>query len=387
MTLGPGLDSSLKRNLYLLMAGIATVGLQALMLSPMLTDIMAALRVSPAEIGLASGCYGIGVAVSAFLAAPRLDTWPRRQALRASLLVMAAALALCGAAWSWPVLVLGQLAIGAAAGILIPGTYALASELSAESERTQALGRVVLGWSVALCGGVPLSALLTDALGWRMTFFAVAALALVSCLAFALLPEPARSEAPDRVGYREALDAPGALLLLGGTFAFMFGFYATYTFLGDHLRGLHASGAWLGGVVAMTYGLGFGLATMADSWINRFGPAKVVGPALACVGLNYIVLPVVSQAIAAVIVYALLWGVIAHFAMTSLVSALSRSPARVRGALIALFSVTTYVAQAVGGILMGTVYAAYGFAVASWIGAGGAFLMAALVWLDRRNLR
>jgi len=336
---------------------------------------------------VAAGAYGFGVAGTAFLAAPRLDAWPRRLALRLSLLVMALALILCGLAWTWPVLVVGQLAIGAASGILIPGSYALASELSPEEQRTQALGRVVFGWSVALCAGVPLSALLTDAVGWRATFLAVAALSLAVCLAFAWLPDPERAVDHKRVGYREALSSPGVLLLLGATFAFMFAFYATYSFLGDHLRTLHGSGAWLGGVVAMTYGAGFGLATFADPWINRLGPANVVAPALALIGVNYVLLPAVSRSALGIVLYALVWGVLAHFAMTSLVSALSRSPARVRGAVIALFSVTTYLAQGVGGLAMGAVYAAHGLSVPSWIGAGGVFLMATLLRLGRRNLR
>ncbi len=381
------IDSRTTRAIWLLMAGIAVVGLQALMLSPMLTDIMAALAVSPAEIGIASGAYGFGVAGSAFLAAPRLDTWPRRLSLRLSLIVMGLALALCAFAWAWPVLVLGQLAIGAAAGILIPGSYALASELSSEEQRTQALGRVVLGWSVALVLGVPLSALLTDLMGWRATFLIVAALSLAASFAFALLPDPKRTVEAARVGYGEAFSAPGARLLLAGTFAFMFAFYATYSFLGDHLRTLHGSGAWLGGVVAMAYGAGFGLATVADGWINRLGPTHVVAPSLLFVGINYLILPVAAESIPSVIAYALVWGVIAHFAMTSLVASLSRAPARVRGALIALFSVTTYLAQGVGGVVMGAVYAAHGFLASSLIASGGAFLTAALIWLGKRSLR
>ena len=69
-------------SLALLMAGIAAVGLQALMLSPLLTDIAQALNAGPRELGLASGAYGAGVALMAFLAAPRLGHWPKRTAIQ-----------------------------------------------------------------------------------------------------------------------------------------------------------------------------------------------------------------------------------------------------------------------------------------------------------------
>jgi MFS transporter, DHA1 family, inner membrane transport protein len=377
-------DPALRRNLHILMAGIATVGLQALMLSPMLTDIMRALAAGPAEVGVAAGSYGFGVAASAFLAAPKLDTWPKRRSLQLAFLVMSAALALCGLAWSWPVLVVGQFLIGAAGGIVIPGTYALAAELSAESYRTQALGRVVLGWSVALCAGVPLSAFLTDAMGWRTTFLYVAGLALAACLAYRLLPAGRPTGEERRVGYAQAVAAPDALVFLAATFAFMFAFYATYSFLGDHLRTLHAAGAWLGGLVAMSYGAGFGFGTVFDARINRAGPKRMVGPALAAIGFNYLMLPLAAHNLVTAVLYAFAWGAVAHLAMTSLVVSLSLSPPAVRGAVIALFSVITYLAQGVAGFLMGALYAARGFEAVSFTASAGAFVMAAVVLMHRR---
>ena len=54
---------SFQGYLLLLMAGIAAVGVQALMLSPLMPDIARALAAGPAEVGIASGAYGVGVAV------------------------------------------------------------------------------------------------------------------------------------------------------------------------------------------------------------------------------------------------------------------------------------------------------------------------------------
>src|SRR5262245_56040493 len=88
-------------SLALLMAGIAAVGLQALMLSPLLTDIARTLDAGPRELGFASGAYGAGVALMAFLVAPRLGRWPKRTAIQSAFAVMALGLALCAAAWYW----------------------------------------------------------------------------------------------------------------------------------------------------------------------------------------------------------------------------------------------------------------------------------------------
>src|SRR5689334_17529111 len=111
---------SAQNHLLVLMCGIAAVGIQALMLSPLLPDIAAALSAGPAEIGIASGAYGAGVALSAFLAAPRLGQWPKRQAIQIAFAVIAVGLAVCAAAFDWRVLVAGQFITGLAAGVIIP---------------------------------------------------------------------------------------------------------------------------------------------------------------------------------------------------------------------------------------------------------------------------
>src|SRR6185295_1072988 len=85
-------DQSFQGHLLLLMAGIAAVGVQALMLSPLMPDIGQALAAGPAEIGIASGAYGVGVALSALLAAPRLGQWPKRRAIQMAFAAMAAGL-------------------------------------------------------------------------------------------------------------------------------------------------------------------------------------------------------------------------------------------------------------------------------------------------------
>src|SRR3546814_11078097 len=68
----------LSRRLLCLTLAIATVGLQALMVAPRLTGMARDLAVGPAVIGRANGLYGIGVAVAALIAAPRLDIEERR---------------------------------------------------------------------------------------------------------------------------------------------------------------------------------------------------------------------------------------------------------------------------------------------------------------------
>ncbi|CAN5554930.1 MFS transporter [soil metagenome] len=352
-------------GLVILMAGIAAVGIQALMLSPLLPDIAATLAAGPREIGVASGAYGAGVALLALIAAPRLGFWPKARAIQLSFGVMALGLALCAFAWDWRVLVAGQFVAGAASGIIIPGTYALTTEIATPEKRSRAIGKVLFGWSIAMVAGIPVAAFIADFAGWRGSFAVVAIIAAAMIFAIALLmPQPAALETK-LVRYADALRVAGIPLVLVATFAYMIGFYQTYTFVGDYIRHLHQAGAWLGGLLACSYGLGFGAAIALDGWIDRVGARRLMAVALFLVGLNYAVLPFALLNVWTAVAYPLLWGLANHLCMNTLVSFIGQSPPEERATAMGLFSFVTYLAVFVGGAVYGSIYAGQGFMTVS----------------------
>jgi len=369
-------------RLLLLMLGIAAVGAQALMLSPLLTDIAQTLKAGAREVGFASAAYGIGVALSALLAAPRLGGWEKRKALRVAFLVMAAGLGVCAFSWDWRVLVVVQAVTGLAAGVIIPGTYAFTAEISPPEKRSQAIGRVLFGWSVAMVGGVPLAAALSAWVDWRGIFLIVAGLSLFMVLMMGLLPRGAALPSMQTTSYRAAIGVPGALLGLAATFCYMIGFYQTYTFIGDHVRTLHGAGAWLGGLISLSYGIGFGAGVVFDKWIDRMGPGRVMAGALFLVGLNYAVLPLATAHVWTTATYPFFWGLANHLCMTSLVAYLGQAPGEKRATIMGLFSFTTYAAVGMGGAIYGSVYDQFGFTIVSlaatatlWLGATAVLLL------------
>ncbi len=158
----------------------------------------------------------------------------------------------------------------------------------------------------------------------------------------------------------------------------MIAFYQTYTFIGDHVRQLHGVGAWLGGAISLAYGLGFGAGVIFDKWIDAKGPAQVLPLALALVGCNYLALPFAASGVAVIAVYPVVWGLANHFCMTSLVSHMGALSPPHRGAIMGLFSFTTYVALFTAGAVYGPVYDAKGFFAVSFASSATLFLAALL---------
>ncbi|MCB1377776.1 MAG: MFS transporter [Alphaproteobacteria bacterium] len=362
--------------LLLLMFSIAAVGIQALMLSPLLTDIAAGLGTGAKEIGFAAAAYGAGVAVAALLAAPQLGRWPKRTAIRTAFALLAVALAICAVAWDWRILAGAQFVAGLSSGVIIPATYALTGDVAVPDERAQAMGRVLFGWSVAMVAGVPLAALLSGVVGWRGTFWLIGGVAAAMMLAGGLLPNVTGAGDAQSVRYRQVLQLPGASIGFLATFAFMIAFYQTYTFIGDHVRQLHGAGAWLGGAISLTYGVGFGTGVLFDKWIDRRGPHNVLALGLMVAGLNYVLLPFASRVQAVIAVYPFLWGLANHVCMTTLVSFMGALSPAYRGTVMGLFSFITYLALGLAGAIYGPVYDAHGFLAVSAASASTLFVAA-----------
>ena len=373
---------ALSRQLLSLTLAIATVGLQALMVAPLLTDMARDLAVGPAAIGRAVGLYGAGVAVAALIAAPRLDAWPRRRALALALAALGLALAGCALAADAVMLAVAMAACGLAAGVILPATYALAGDLAPQELRSRAVGRVIVGWSVAMVLGVPAAALLAEQLGWRGAYAVIAGVAGLAALAVLRLPAARQPEGARLVPYRVALAQPGVVRLLVMTLAYMMAFYGCYTFLTDHLRATDDLGPSLGGWISLSYGLGFGVAVLGDGLLDRWGPWRVAAPAfLVLAGLMLLLPLAAAESPWAVVVLALPWGVVNHFGLNVLVSLLSSGEPALRGAVMGLYSAVTYIAHFLAGAGLGLVYAGAGFTAVAVIAAAGLAVAATMAML------
>ncbi|ADP16612.1 major facilitator superfamily protein 29 [Achromobacter xylosoxidans A8] len=362
------------------MFAVSVVGSNGLALSPILSDVARSFATSPLTISTAISAYGAATAASAFFLAARIDRIGIRRSLLGAMAVLIAALILSACAPHWIVLTLAQALAGAAAGVILPAAYGSASLIAQPGQEARTLGRVIAGWSVSLVAGVPLSALISDAVGWRATYGTLALCAAVAALGLRKLPQRrADNPAPLRLSrllaplsYR---DVPALLL---GCLAFSSAFYGVYAFLADHVRGLLGLSAGQVGFIAFAYGAGFLLAGVAGApLIERLGPRRALPLALGVIALVYLGLLPAAHALAAVLAIATLWGAASQLSLNLLVLLLSRARPEERGAVLGLNTCTTYLGASVGTAIAGTLYTHAGFE-ALGLAAASALAAAAL---------
>ncbi|WP_333904367.1 MFS transporter, partial [Achromobacter insolitus] len=274
-----------------LMFAVSVVGSNGLALSPILSDVARSYSTSPLTISTAISAYGAATAASAFFLASRIDRIGIRRSLLGAMAALIVALVLSACAPHWIVLTLAQALAGAAAGVILPAAYGSASLIAPPGQEARTLGRVIAGWSVSLVAGVPLSALISDAVGWRATYGTLALCAAIAVLGLRKLPERrVANPAPLRLArllaplsYR---DVPALLL---GCLAFSSAFYGVYAFLADHVRSVLALSAGQVGFIAFAYGAGFLVAGVAGApLIERLGPRRALPLALGIIALVYV---------------------------------------------------------------------------------------------------
>ena len=368
---------------FVLLAVVATVGSNSLVLSPILTDVSQGLSTTPVSVARAIAAYGATTAFSALALAPRIDRVGSRKMLLRGLMALFAGIALSALASDWVLLCLAQGLAGLGAGVVLPATYALATKTAAKGQEARVLGRVLTGWSVSLVLGVPASALIADALGWRASFGVLALLALAASAALRNIPNDRPDMTASPASYGRSLRSAMTLeiaLLLAICFAFMTAFYGVYPFVGDHARRVLGTSTSFAGLFALTYGLGFGAASLADGLLDRYSPKRLFPLVLAMIGLAYAALVPASESVAALLAICLIWGFVNHFGLNILVLLLSNAAGNARGTVLGVNSAITYLGALGGAALLGPAYESQGLILPALLAAGCVFAAAITSW-------
>ncbi|MET7640721.1 Cmx/CmrA family chloramphenicol efflux MFS transporter [Streptomyces sp. NPDC005438] len=185
--------------LYLLALAVFAMGTSEFMLAGLVPDLASDLGRAVGTVGLLTPAFAIGMVVGAPLVAALARDWPRRASLLGFVLVFAAAHVVGAVTTSFTVLFASRVLAALANAGFLAVALTTATTLVAPDRKGRALAVLLSGTTVAMIVGVPGGALLGTLLGWRATFWAVAALCLPPALGLltAFPAPPTRAETGD----------------------------------------------------------------------------------------------------------------------------------------------------------------------------------------------
>ncbi|WP_407851284.1 MFS transporter [Bordetella petrii] len=267
MTASPTGHRSPGLVLFALAIGAFAIGTTEFATMSLLPYFAQSLHIDAPTAGHVISAYALGVVVGAPVITVLAARLPRRALLILLMTMFSLFNGLCAFApsyeWMMALRFLSGLPHGAYFGI----AALVAVSLVPEQRRTQAVGRMFLGLTVATIVGVPLANWLGHAVGWRWGFALVAAAGLLTVALVALFA-PATPADPHASPLRElgALKRGQVWLTLAiGAIGFG-GLFAVYTYLADIL--LEVTGVAPGTVplVLAVFGIGMTVGNIVVPW-------------------------------------------------------------------------------------------------------------------------
>ena len=281
-------DSDTQKTLWALLFGNLVIGTGVLLPAGMLNTLTADLNAGAASAGLMMTVGGIVVGFGAPILAGLTSRIDRRMLLAGALLLFAIGHAASAFATNLNVL-LGLRAltvIGAA--IFTPQAAATIGLLVPPEKRGAAIGFIFIGWSLASVAGIPLGALLGEALGSKATFGLMALLALSAFVAVSFIIPSGLKVLPLQLSsWLAVLHNRKLILVLLVTLCAMSGQFVMFTYLAPILKVAYALSSQSIAMIFFASGLaGVGGSMLASRYVGRFGADKSVFFALSAVALG-----------------------------------------------------------------------------------------------------
>ncbi|WP_164870782.1 MFS transporter [Mesobaculum littorinae] len=198
----------------------------------LLPPIARSLSLSEPAAGHLISAYALGVLVGAPLISILFSRSPRKPVLIGLMLLVALGNGLSALAAAYPTMMASRFLAGVPHGAYLGMASLVAASLAPEDRRTEAVGYLLLGLTIATIVGVPGATWLGTLAGWRWGFAAVAALALATAAAILVFVPFQRAEA-SASPLRElgALTLPNVWLTVGIAAIGYGGLFSVYAYL------------------------------------------------------------------------------------------------------------------------------------------------------------
>ena len=253
-------DAPHNATLPLLALTIGAFGIGTTEFGPMgmLLNIADGVNVSIPSAGLLVSAYAVGVMVGAPIMTLLLSRWPRRKALMALMAIFTLGNLLSAIAPGYASLMLARIITSLNHGAFFGIGAVVAASLVPREKQASAVAFMFAGLTVANIGGVPVATWLSQTVGWRESFAAIAALGLVAIVALRFaLPAGSKGSPPDIRAELKVLTRPLVVQGLLTTVLSSGAMFALYTYINPALRLFtEASPMFITAMLALT-GVGF----------------------------------------------------------------------------------------------------------------------------------
>ncbi|SDZ03352.1 MFS transporter, DHA1 family, inner membrane transport protein [Saccharopolyspora shandongensis] len=243
--------------LVTLMACVFAVGSAEYAVIGVLPDIAADLQVSVGTTGLLVTGYALTVALAGPVVTAATTRLPRKALLIGLIAVFTAGNVLAAVAGAFGLVMIARVLAALVHSTFFAVGLVQAVSVVGEERRGWAIAVVSAGLNLATVLGAPLGTFIGHELGWRTTFWAIAALSLVATVVVAVAVPPSRATGTSSVRAEiRALGSREVLVVVVVTVLAQIALFTPYTYIATILTGVSGFGAGAVAWLLMAFGVG-----------------------------------------------------------------------------------------------------------------------------------
>lgn len=354
-------------------------------------------NVSTSTAGEIVSLYALGVAIGGVILTSLTARIDKKRVVLASIFLFIIGHLFTGMATSFPMLLAGRIVSASAHGLFFSLASSIAVSLVAPEKAASAIAFIFGGFTVATAFAAPLGTYISGIFGWRIPFFAIAAIGLIAYgLNRAAIPdqEQAKEKPATLRAQLRLVTHPHVLLMLAVTILGYGSTFATFTYLSpilQHITGISAESV---SAVLVLYGVTIAIGNYVGGRLGNGHPLKSLTGIFLAQGLMflgfYLAVPYTLPGIAAIAGMGLL-VFMSIPALQSYVMLLAKrhvpEAMDLASALnIASFNGGIFVGAGLGGLAIDNI----GLSATPLVAAAMAFLALGLVrvsvWMDKREV-
>ncbi|MEO6013833.1 MAG: MFS transporter [Devosia sp.] len=378
--------------LFALFAAAFAIGTSEFVIAGILPAVSGDLSISIPTAGLLVSLYALGVAVGGPLLATFTGRFQRKRMLLIYVGIFTLGYVCCALAPNYSTLLVFRVLIALIHGAYFGTAMVVATTVVAEDRRGFAVALILAGLTVANIVGVPLGTAIGTAFGWRMTFWSVAALGVLSWAAiFALVPVDNAQEGA-RGSFLAEIKALGREPVYSSLAIIVFqtvGQFAIFTYISPLMTDVAGLPANLVPWLLLLFGLGSTIGVLLGGRLADWKLMASLAGVLILQILIHLLMVVFVGSAWTMSVLVLLWGATAFAfgspVQTRILTNTRDAPLLAASLIPSAFNIAIAAGAWLGGALID---GGYSYAVLPWTGVIGTVLAAAVAlasWSRQRR--
>ena len=276
----------------------------------LLTDIGQSFDMQSSDVGLMMTVYAWTVMIMSLPAMLATGDMERKGLLLKLFVIFIIGHIISVIAWNYWILLISRMCIAVAHSLFWAITASLVMRVAPKNKKTQAIGMLAIGTSLATILGLPLGRLVGQLVGWRITFAIIAALALVVMVfIMRLLPNLPSKNAGSLSSLPILAKRPLLIGLYATTVIIVSAHFTAYTYIEPFMVQIGELDPNLATIILLVFGVSGITASVIFNRLYRFGPTQFISGAMILLAISLTFMLASASYTATMFTLAFIWGI------------------------------------------------------------------------------